>query len=488
MQELRRVQQVQDQIERLNAWDLDTQARGRRWTRCACPPGDADVSDALGRRATPGRAVPAAAVGAGPAAARRADEPSRRRVGRLARAHLAEYTGTVVAVTHDRYFLDNVAELDPRARPRRGIPYKGNYTGWLEQKQAAPGPGGKAGEAHASARSRASSSGCGSIPRARQAKSKARLSQLRGARSRSATSEAVDARPRSRSRRARGWASWCIDATNLTKGFGDRLLIEDLSFTLPPGGIVGVIGANGAGKTTLFRMIAGEETPRQRRAARRRDRPARLRRPVARRPRPREHGLGGDLRTARTDPAEVGEARRSTRAQYTASSTSRAPTSRSASASSRAASATACISPSCCASGGNLLLLDEPTNDLDVDTLRALEDALLEFAGCAVVISHDRWFLDRVATHILAFEGDSQVALVRGQLPGVRGVPATRARRRGRPAAPHHVPPVDALGTAPTGRPAPGAAHGAGFAHGCDAVVRVSAGPTRAIGAAAPVP
>ena len=203
-----------------------------------------------------------------------------------------------------------------------------------------------------------------------------------------------------------------VDFDHLTKGFGDNLLIDDLTFKLPPGGIVGVIGPNGAGKTTLFRMITGQEKP--------------------------DKGtikIGESVHLGYVDQSRdaldgkknvweeisdgndiilLGKKEVNSRAYVLARSTSRAPTSRRRSARCRAASATACISPRCCASGANLLLLDEPTNDLDVDTLRALEEALEDFAGCAVIISHDRWFLDRIATHILAFEGDSHVEWFEG--------------------------------------------------------------------------
>ena len=206
--------------------------------------------------------------------------------------------------------------------------------------------------------------------------------------------------------------TWSSTPTGLVKGFGDRLLIDGLSFLLPPGGIVGVIGPNGAGKTTLFRMIVGEEKPdagslevgptvelayvdQSREPARRRRTPCSTRSPAAS---TASSSAAGSCTAGPTSPA----------------SASRAATSRRWSASSPAASATGCSWPRCCKSGGNVLLLDEPTNDLDVDTLRALEDALLGFPGCAVVISHDRWFLDRIATHVLAFEGDSEVRWFEG--------------------------------------------------------------------------
>ena len=228
-----------------------------------------------------------------------------------------------------------------------------------------------------------------------------------------------------------------VEADGLRKAYGDRVLIDDLSFKLPRGGIVGVIGPNGAGKTTLLRMITGQEQP-----------------------------DAGTLRIGDTvELAYVDQSRDALDPDKTVwEEISGGARTRSSSASGRqqprlrrrlqlqghrpaeegrrsspAASATACTWPSCCARGGNLLLLDEPTNDLDVDTLRALEEALLAFAGCAVVVSHDRWFLDRIATHVLAFEGDSRGPLVRGQLRGLRELPPRAARRRGRPPAPDHL-------------------------------------------------
>ena len=218
------------------------------------------------------------------------------------------------------------------------------------------------------------------------------------------------------------------------KAFGDRLLMDGLSFTLPPGGIVGVIGPNGAGKTTLFRMIVGEEQP----DAGSLTVGASVQ--LAYVDQSREslladvHRLRGDHRRRR--PAGRRRARAARPRLRGRASASRAATSRRRWASSRAASATGCCWPRCSAAAATCSLLDEPTNDLDVDTLRALEDALLAFPGCAVVISHDRWFLDRIATHVLAFEGESRGPLVGGQLQRLRGRPAQAPRRRRRPAPP----------------------------------------------------
>ena len=342
----------------------------------------------------------------------------------------------MVAVTHDRYFLDNVAgwilELDRGA----GIPWEGNYSSWLEQKQARLAGEEKADKARAGRPRSASSSGSACRPGPASRKGKARINayndlvaEAEAAERRADTLEiAIPPGPRLGDR--------VVDAEGVTKGYGDRLLIDDLSFLLPPGGIVGVIGPNGAGKTTLFRMIVGRGEARRRRARGRRDgrarptstsrattldpdntvfeeitggrRPHRGRQPRAARP-----GLRRQLRLQGQRPAEEG--RRS----------------------SPAASATASSWPRCCKSGGNVLLLDEPTNDLDVDTLRALEEALLGFPGCAVVISHDRWFLDRIATHVLAFEGDSEVRWCEGNFSDYE---ADRQKRLGVDAdQPHRI-------------------------------------------------
>ena len=228
-----------------------------------------------------------------------------------------------------------------------------------------------------------------------------------------------------------------IEAEDLRKGFGERLLIDDLSFSLPPAGIVGVIGPNGAGKTTLFRMIVGDEQPDSGRARARRDGRAGLRRPVAATRSTPEKTVWEEISEG-YDQIKVGDREMNSRAyisgfNFKGSDQQRKVGTLSGGERNRVHLA------KLLRSGGNLLLLDEPTNDLDVDTLRALEEALLAFAGCAVVISHDRWFLDRIATHVLAFEGDSEVRLVRGQLRGLRGEPPRAPRRRRRPPAPDHL-------------------------------------------------
>jgi ATP-binding cassette ChvD family protein len=321
---------------------------------------------------------------------------------------LSEYPGTVVAVTHDRYFLDNVAGWILELDRGRGIPFQGNYTSWLEQKQARLG----VEEKRASARRRTLERELEWVrmaPRARQAKSKARISAFERLRAeeeqRVPETVEISIPPGPR------LGELVVEAQGLTKGYGDRLLIEPLDFTLPPGGIVGVIGANGAGKTTLFRMLVGEEKP---------DGGALRIGPTVRfayvdQGRTSLDGgktvwecvSGGD------DMIRVGSKEIPSRA-YVASFGFRGPDQQKRVGMLSGGERNRLHLANLLRSGGNVLLLDEPTNDLDVDTMRALEDALTSFAGCVLVISHDRWFLDRIATHMLAFEGDSHVEWFEG--------------------------------------------------------------------------
>jgi ATP-binding cassette ChvD family protein len=320
---------------------------------------------------------------------------------------LAEFPGTVVAITHDRYFLDNVAKWILELDRGRGVPYEGNYTGWLEQKQTRL----KQEEKQASSRQRTLERELEWVrmsPRARQAKSKARIQKYEdlvseAAAERVASNEIVIPIPPR-------LGNEVVNAKNLKKGYGDKLLFESLSFSLPRGGIVGVIGPNGAGKTTLFRMIIGTEKP-----------------------------DGGSLEVGETvqlayvdqnrtldgsktvyqevsggtDTIMVGKREMNARA-YLGSFNFRGTDQQKKIKDLSGGERNRLHLATTVKSGGNVLLLDEPTNDLDVDTLRALEDALVDFAGCAVVISHDRWFLDRLATHILAFEGNSEVVWFEG--------------------------------------------------------------------------
>jgi energy-dependent translational throttle protein EttA len=344
---------------------------------------------------------------------------------------LKEYPGTVVAITHDRYFLDNVAgwilELDRGA----GIPWEGNYSSWLDQKKQRLA----VEEKQESARQRTLERELEWVrmsPRARQAKSKSRLQAYEellaeGGRDREGQAEIVIPTPPR-------LGDLVVQAEHLAKGYGDRLLIEDLSFSLPRGGIVGVIGPNGAGKTTLFRMITGQEKP--------------------------ERGslqVGESVRLAYVDqsrdtldPAknvweeisggaeqlQLGSRQIASRA-YVASFNFKGADQQKRVGDLSGGERNRVHLATMLKSGGNLLLLDEPTNDLDVDTLRALEDALLSFAGCAVVISHDRWFLNRVATHMLAFEGDSRVVWFEGNYEDYE---ADRRKRLGAAAdTPHRI-------------------------------------------------
>jgi sulfate-transporting ATPase len=399
--------EIQEQIDRADAWNLDA-GLDRAMDALRLPDGDRDVTTLSGGER---RRVALCRLLLSSPDLLLLDEPTNHldaeSVAWLER-FLAEYAGTVVAVTHDRYFLDNVAGWILELDRGRGIPYQGNYSGWLEQKQARLAHE----EKQESARRRALArelEWVRSSPKARHAKSKARL----GAYERLLAEEEnvkldrveihIPAGPR--------LGDVVVEADGVAKGFGDRLLVEDMTFSLPPGGIVGVIGPNGAGKTTLFRMIVGEEQPDS-----------------------GELRLGETVEAAYVDQARADLTPESnvwkeiSGGQDTIALGNREVNSRQyvswfnfkggdqqkrvgdLSGGERNRVHLAKL----LRSGGNLLLLDEPTNDLDVDTLRALEDALLDFAGCAVVISHDRWFLDRVATHILAFEGDSTVTWFEG--------------------------------------------------------------------------
>ncbi len=344
---------------------------------------------------------------------------------------LDEYPGTVVAVTHDRYFLDNVAGWILELDRGHGIPWQGNYSSWLEQKEKRLEQEEKTESARQKAM-KAELEWVRSNPKGRHAKSKARLARFeelasQEAQKRNETKELyIPPGPR--------LGELVIEANRIRKGFGDRLLIDDLSFKLPQGGIVGIIGPNGAGKTTLFRMLTGNE-------------------PVD----AGELRIGETVRIAYVDQSrdaldasntvweEISNGQDIiTVGKYTVNS--RAYVARFNFAGSDQQKRVGDLSggernrvhlAKLLKSGGNLLLLDEPTNDLDVETLRALEEALLDFPGCAVVISHDRWFLDRIATHILAFEGDSQVVWFEGNYADYE---ADRKRRLGEDAdQPHRI-------------------------------------------------
>jgi energy-dependent translational throttle protein EttA len=398
---------LQERIDALGLWELDHKI-DMAMDALRLPPGDADVSQISGGER---RRVALCRLLLEQPDMLLLDEPTNHldaeSVWWLER-YLAEFKGTVIAVTHDRYFLDNVAGWILELYQGAGIPWEGNYSSWLEQKQQRL----KQEEKQSSARQKTLERELEWIrmsPRARQTKSKARITAYEELRAQSerqqeGTAEILIPVP------AR-LGDEVVVAEGLTKGFGDRLLIEDLSFSLPRGGIVGVIGPNGAGKTTLFRMITGEEQPdagslrigstveiayvNQSRDALDPDKTV------------YEEISGGH------DQLQFG--RRSVNARaYCAGFNFRGADQQKKVGVLSGGERNRLHLAKLLKSGGNLLLLDEPTNDLDVDTLRALEEALLNFAGCAVVISHDRWFLDRIATHILAFESNSEVTWYEG--------------------------------------------------------------------------
>jgi ATP-binding cassette ChvD family protein len=398
---------LQDQIDAVDAWELDRTLEVAM-DALRCPPGDARVSTLSGGEK---RRVALCRLLLSKPDMLLLDEPTNHldaeSVAWLER-FLQEYPGTVVAVTHDRYFLDNVAGWILELDRGRGIPWEGNYSSWLDQKRRRL----EVEEKQASARARTLERELEWIhmsPRARQAKGKARINayekllaegQERGPEK---VEIAIPVPPR--------LGDVVIEAEHIRKGFGDELLIDDLSFDLPPGGIVGVIGANGAGKTTLFRMLVGEEKPDsgsirlgetvhlayvdQSRDALDADKTV------------WEEISGGE------DAIMVGRREVPSRA-YVGSFNFKGPDQQKKVGALSGGERNRLHLAKLLKSGGNVLLLDEPTNDLDVDTLRALEEALLDFAGCVVVISHDRWFLDRIATHMLAFEGDSHVEWFEG--------------------------------------------------------------------------
>jgi energy-dependent translational throttle protein EttA len=398
---------LQAKIDAADAWNLDTNV-DYAMDALRLPPADADVTKLSGgerRRVALCRLLLSAPD------LLLLDEPTNHLDAESVawlESHLAEYKGTIVAVTHDRYFLDNVAGWILELDRGRGIPYEGNYSSWLEQKQQRLA----LEERTEKSRQRTIAAELEWVrqnPRGRQTKQKARLANFEAlvAQERNVKLDEVQIHIPTSTH----LGSTVVEAESLRKGFGDKLLIEDLSFSLPRGGIVGVIGPNGAGKTTLFRMITGSEQP-----------------------------DAGTLRVGETvqmayvdqsrdaldpdktvweeisgglDLIKVGDQTMNSRA-YTSGFNFKGTDQQKKVGKLSGGERNRLHLAKLLRTGGNLLLLDEPTNDLDTDTLRALEEALLAFAGCAVVISHDRWFLDRVATHVLAFEGDSQVVWYEG--------------------------------------------------------------------------
>ena len=422
--------ELQEKIDASNGWELQRTV-DIAMDALRCPPGDADVTKISGGER---RRVALCRLLLSQPDMLLLDEPTNHldaeSVAWLER-FLKDYKGTVVAITHDRYFLDNVAGWILEIDRGRGIPYQGNYTGWLEQKRKRL----EQEEREEQARQRTlarEAEWIGQSPQARRAKSKARITAYQ-----ELLAEAADRAPGSAQiiiPPGPRLGDLVIEADHLRKGFGDRLLIEDLSFKLPPGGIVGVIGPNGAGKTTFSRMIVDQEKP-----------------------------DGGAIRIGDTvklgyvdqsrdsldagktvfeevtggkDTIELGKRSINSRA-YVAAFNFKGGDQQKKVGQLSGGERNRVHLAKLLKSGANVILLDEPTNDLDVDTLRALEDALLDFAGSAIVISHDRWFLDRICTHILAFEGDSQVVWFEGNFEDYE---ADKHRRLGTDAdQPHRI-------------------------------------------------
>jgi sulfate-transporting ATPase len=421
---------LQDRIDAVNAWELDSQLE-LAMDALRCPPPDADVTTLSGGER---RRVALCRLLLKSPDLLLLDEPTNHldaeSVAWLER-FLKDYKGTVVAVTHDRYFLDNVAEWILELDRGSGIPWKGNYSSWLDQKQQRLAKEEKT-ESKRQKTLQRELEWIRMSSRARQSKGKARLNAYETLLNEDTAAKLdqveiyIPPGPR--------LGNVVVEGRNVRKGYGDLLLLDDLSFTLPPGGIVGVIGPNGAGKTTLFRMITGEETPDsgtlrlgetvqvgyvdQSRDALAADKSVWEEisggldelmvgmRPVASRAYVSWFNFKGGQQQRKVGTLSGGERNRLHLAKLLQR-------------------------------GSNLLLLDEPTNDLDIDTLRALEEALLNYAGCAVVISHDRWFLDRIATHMLAFEGDSGAVWFEGNYQDYE---ADRKRRLGADAdTPHRI-------------------------------------------------
>jgi ATP-binding cassette ChvD family protein len=398
---------LQDEIEAKGLWDLDSQV-DQAMDALGCPPDDADVTKLSGGER---RRVALCRLLLEQPDMLLLDEPTNHLDAETVNwleGHLRNYPGAILIVTHDRYFLDNVTGWILELDRGRGIPYEGNYTSWLKQKQKRLAQ--EASEDKARQRAlEAESEWIASSPKARQAKSKARIQRYEELVSKQGEKAPTTAQiiiPV-----AERLGANVIDFEHITKGFGDTLLIDDLSFKLPPGGIVGVIGPNGAGKTTLFRMITGQEKP--------------------------DNGsitIGDSVQLGYVDQSRdalhanktvweeisegneviyLGKREINSRAYCSAFNFKGSDQQKKVGQLSGGERNRVHLAKML-KSGANVLLLDEPTNDLDVETLRALEEALTDFAGCAVIISHDRFFLDRIATHILAYEGDSHVEWFEG--------------------------------------------------------------------------
>ena len=401
---------LQDQIEAANAWDLDRELE-IAMDALRLPPPDADVAKLSGGER---RRVALCRLLLQPNDMLLLDEPTNHldaeSVAWLER-YLKDFKGCVVAVTHDRYFLDNVAGWILELDRGHGIPWEGNYSSWLDQKQNRL----KQEEKEASARQRTLQRELEWVrmaPRARQAKGKARLTHYEEL---LAEEQAVEKRDTGREIAippGPRLGDLVIEAKGVRKAYGENVLLDDVNFLLPRGGIVGVIGPNGAGKTTLFRMIVGQEKPDAGEL--------RVGETVklsyvdqSRESMTGSRSVWEEISDGGKDIVMVGKREVNSRA-YAAGFGFRGPDQQKKVKDLSGGERNRLHLATLLKSGGNLLLLDEPTNDLDVDTLRALEEALVSFAGCAVVISHDRWFLDRIATHMLAFEGDSRVVWFEG--------------------------------------------------------------------------
>jgi len=422
--------EVQEKLDAADAWDLDARLE-MAMDALRCPPGDTLVKVLSGGER---RRVALCRLLLREPDILLLDEPTNHLDAETVawlEHHLHQYPGTVIAVTHDRYFLDNVAGWILELDRGHGIPWKGNYSSWLEQKQERLRQEEKA-ESHRQKTLQRELEWIRMTPKARQVKSKARISAYEKLLTRDSAQRARDLEiyippgPR--------LGNLVVEAENVSKGYDDRLLVEDMSFFLPPGGIVGVVGPNGAGKTTLFKMITGQEVPDT--GSIRIGQTVQMAYVDQGRESLDPQKTIWEVISNKEDVIELGNMSVKSRAyvaRFNFTGTEQQKKVGMLSGGERNRVHLACMLKQ----GANVILLDEPTNDLDVNTLRALEEALENFAGCAVVISHDRWFLDRIATHILAFEGDSRTIWFEGNYSEYE---AARKKRLGTDAdRPHRI-------------------------------------------------